>query len=674
MLTIAINRESQAGRRRCSLPRPARYNIILPAVAACTVWIALGSPAEPMAIVSDSPTAGARPTGIIDFLEQTITWYRQLAAEQQVATEPNDVTVVRDNQQIANQVVQLAFEFARAQTVLTARPAGSSQASGESPDSSQYQALARMSATLDQSVKDLQGEIESVKQKLATASGRKKDLETTLAETQSELQLAEARRDAVRSMTEFVGGTSTNGLGATGQRAQIEALARTIPSALAKSGASGENDSAMAAPNLPAPASGTGKAEPSGIWELAADLVTLSRRAHTLDNIVQATDALTQRNSELRAPLVNTLKELVQQGDSLAKQADTADPATLEQEKKQLDAITSQFKQASALALPLSKQGVLLGLYKRSLTDWHGRLQNQRQTELRSLLARLLVLGAMLAIVVGLAELWRRTTFRYVQDARRRYQFLLLRRIVLWFSIAIIIAFAFASELQSVATFAGLLTAGVAFALQSVILSVAGYFFLIGRFGVRVGDRVQIAGVTGEVVEIGLVRLHLMELGSAGADAPSGRVVAFPNSVVFQSTAGLFRQIPGTNFVWHELTLTLSSDSDVAAVEERVQEAMEAGFSDHRQEIERQQRQMERTLPSTSVSGLQPRSRLHHTASGLQVIIRFPVDLARASEIDNRLTRELLKALGREPAIQTAASGPPTVRVTTDLSPGAVPS
>ena len=674
MLMIGIRRLVQSRRGRRGLPRPARYNIILPAVIAFTVWIALGSPAESMAGVSDPPTASARPSGIIDFLEQTIAWYRQLAVEHQLATEPNDVTVVRDNQQIADQVVQLAFEFARAQTVLTGKPAGVNQTAGESPDSSQYQALARMAATLDQNVKDLQGEIESVKQKLATASGRKKDLEMTLAETQSELQLAQARRDAVRSMTEFVGGASTNGLGATGQRAQIEALARTIPSALAKPAAGQENSSAGAGPNQLVSVSGTGKAEPSGIWGLAADFITLSRRAHTLDEVVQATDALTQRNSELRAPLVNTLKGLAQQGDSLAKQADTADPATLEQEKKQLDAITSQFKQASALALPLSKQGVLLGLYKRSLTDWQGRLQNQRQTELRSLLARLLVLGAMLAIVIGLAELWRRTTFRYVQDARRRYQFLLLRRIVLWFSIAMIIAFAFASELQSVATFAGLLTAGVAFALQSVILSVAGYFLLIGRFGIRVGDRVQIAGVTGEVVEIGLVRLHLMELGSTAADAPSGRVVAFPNSVVFQSTTGLFRQIPGTNFVWHELTLTLSSDSDVAAVEERVQEAMQAGFSDHRQEIERQQRQMERTLTSTSVSGLRPRSRLHLTASGLQVTIRFPVDLARASEIDNRLTRELLKALGREPAIQTAGSGPPTVRVTADLSPGAVPS
>jgi len=151
----------------------------------------------------------------------------------------------------------------------------------------------------------------------------------------------------------------------------------------------------------------------------------------------------------------------------------------------------------------------------------------------------------IIAVVFVVGAAWRRAIFRYVQEPRRRYQFLLFRKIVIWIAVGAIIAFTFATELGSVATFAGLLTAGVAVALQNVLLSVAGYFFLIGKYGIRVGDRVQIAGVTGEVVDIGLVRLHLLELGSGGRDAqPSGRVVAFSNSIVFQPTSGVFKQIP----------------------------------------------------------------------------------------------------------------------------------
>jgi small-conductance mechanosensitive channel len=619
--------------------------------------------------VCQSAATAADATNIIQFLNQTIGWYRQLDVERQMATEPNDVMVVNENSQIADQIVRLAFDFARAETESIANQASSNQIESPSADSSQYQPLLQFSGKLDKQVQESKVELESLRRKLEAATGRQRQaLQSEIAETQSELELAEARREALRSMLEFVQGTSTNGLGASGLRAQIEALARYVPATLTKPSTGKESDSSAHEPFNPAPALGTHKPEPSGIWGLAGDLFVLSRKIHTLAEAIQLTDALAQRSKELRTPLVTTLKELSQRGDELAKQADSAEPTLLAQEKKELDALTAKFKQASAAALPLSKEVILLGVYKRSLANWQGTIQRQYAAELRSLLLRLSFLGIILVVVIGVAELWRRTIFRYVQDTRRRYQFLLLRKIVLWFLIAIIVAFAFANELGSVATFAGLLTAGIAVALQNVILSLAGYFFLIGKYGIRAGDRVQIAGVTGEVVDVGLVRLHLMELGSGGAEAPSGRVVAFSNSIVFQPTAGLFKQIPGTNFVWHEITLTLSPDSDYGSVEERLRGAVEAVFSDYRADMERQRRQMQRTFTSTPVGALEPISRLRLTPSGLEVVIRYPVDLQNAAEIDDRVTRELLKAIDREPKLKLIGSGTASLRLRTDLS------
>jgi small-conductance mechanosensitive channel len=641
-------------------------------LGSCTLLLALTlSVIGPASGISQSkPAAASNSPDIIQFLTQAIGWYRQLAVEQQISSEPNDVMIVNNNRQIADQVVQLAFEFARSQVESPGREPAASQAEGQGPASSEYQSLLQLSAKLDKDVQELQGELQSVRQKLETATGRKRqDLQSLLAETQSELNLAVARKNAVQSMAEFVGGASTNGLGATGLRAEIEALARSVPAALSKPSPGNETSSSASEQSAPPSISWTRKSEPSGIWGLTSDLFTLSQKAHSLADSIQMTDALARRSNELRAPLVNTLKDLSQQGDDLAKKADTAGAATLAQEKKQLDALTAQFKQTSALVLPLSKEGILLGVYKRNLADWQNAVTSQYKVEWRILLLRMAFLAVILIAVLGLGQLWRRAILRYVHDVRRRYQFLLLRRIALWFSVAIIIAFAFANELGSIATFAGLLTAGVAVALQNVILSVAGYFFLIGRFGIRVGDRVQIAGVTGEVVDIGLVRLHLMELGSGGAETPSGRVVAFPNSIVFQANAGLFKQIPGTNFDWHEITLTLSSDSDYGTVEQRVRDAADAAFSEYGDEMERQHRQMEQTLTSASVSALRPKTRLRFTPSGLEVAVRFPVDLQHATEIDNRVMRELLKAVRSDPSIKSPGSTPPNITLRTDLSP-----
>ena len=167
----------------------------------------------------------------------------------------------------------------------------------------------------------------------------------------------------------------------------------------------------------------------------------------------------------------------------------------------------------------------------------------------------------------------------YVQEVRRRHQLLLVRRIVVWLVAGLIVVLAFATEASSLATFAGLLTAGIAVAMQSPIVSLVGYFFLIGKYGLRVGDRVQIGTVTGEVIDLGLVRLHLMELGPQYR--PTGRIVAFANSVVFQASGGIFKQIPGVSLAWRELTLTIPGDGDFGAIKQRLTDAAERHTQDY---------------------------------------------------------------------------------------------
>jgi small-conductance mechanosensitive channel len=104
------------------------------------------------------------------------------------------------------------------------------------------------------------------------------------------------------------------------------------------------------------------------------------------------------------------------------------------------------------------------------------------------------------------------------------------------------VSIAFAFDLRSLATFLGIASAGLAVAMQNVILAVIGYFLLVGKLRVRVGDRVQISGVSGEVVEIGLMQFRLRELDSPG-DQPTGRVVSFSNSFLFLTPAtGLFKR------------------------------------------------------------------------------------------------------------------------------------
>ncbi len=609
-----------------------------------------------------SPAASKVPDAqdLVSYVKQTIAWYRQVNSEPQLATEPGDLVFLNDSRSLGDQIARLSVEFAKAEAPLvnTGSAAATAPAQDQGGGPSRYQALVVSTAKADHQVQQSRAQLDSLKAKLAGATGAKRrSLEAAVSETESELELAQTRRDALRRMVEFISGATGRSGDAAGLQSQIEELERALPP-VAKAESSG---SPTAASSVPA------RVEPSGILALITDLRALARKRAALDEGIRLTDALADGAKVFRTPMVAELKRLAGEGDALTNEPDSDDPGVLAQQKEALDFVTTQFKQLANTLLPLGKQRILLDLYKNNLVNWRHTVQGEYSAELRSLLLRLAVLGMVLAAVVGASELWRRAILRYVHDAKRRHQFMLLRRILLWVVIVTVVAFAFATELGSLATFAGLLTAGIAVALQNVILSIAGYFFLIGSRGVRVGDRVQISGITGEVVDIGLVRLHLMELANSGAAAqPTGRVVVFSNSVVFQPTGGFFKQIPGTNFIWHEIKLTLAADSDYRAVEQRLMGAVETVFAEYRENMEHQRQRMERALTSVAVNTLRPQSRLCLTQSGLDVVIRYPLELEKAAEVDDRITREVLDAIERRPKLRLVGSGTPNIQPVTE--------
>jgi small-conductance mechanosensitive channel len=603
--------------------------------------------------------ATARPEDVIAFVNQTIVWYRQLANQQQLVSQPSDAVFLNDDRQIAEQVVRLSFDFARTQAQLLAGQAsGNAAQNQEQANSSQRERLVNLVNKSNDEINHVQSELDSLKQQLATASGKKRKLlESSIAETEDELELLKARRDTIQNFLQFATGLSAGSSGPKSLQFQIEELARTVP------GASGESKQASAANSAPVgpvtpvavATSGDRKDNSSGIFSLIGDVLEFRRKLRLLDDSVALTDSLAQSAATLRAPLVTHIREYTQRSDELAGQPPSDDPIVLARQRSELQGLTGRYKQLSAVILPLGKQNMLLDVYKRNLANWRNVVQSQYSQSLKDLLLRLGILVAVLFLIFAASEIWRRGTFRYVQDVRRRHQFLILRRIIVLPLVAIIIVVAFASGLGSITTFAGLLTAGLAVALQNLILSIVGYFFLIGKYGVRVGDRIQVSGITGDVIDIGLVRLHLVEVTGAAGTKPSGRVVALSNNVVFQPD-GIFKQIPGTNFIWHEVSLTLTPESDYRAVEERMLQAVNKVFSGYRDQIESQRRIMERAITGLSVDAMQPECRLHLTQNGTQIIVRYPVEMESAVEIDDRITREILDATGRKPEVSEATT------------------
>jgi small-conductance mechanosensitive channel len=371
---------------------------------------------------------------------------------------------------------------------------------------------------------------------------------------------------------------------------------------------------------------------------------------------IKETSDLQDEIEKVRTPLVDQVRSVV--GDDLSISTST-DPAQLSAQRDALESDTNRFKQLATVLVPLGEQALTVDSAMSTLDDWRNALESRMASVARYLAIRLGIVLGWIAIVLIVSDVWRRATFRYLHDLRRRRQFLVLRRVVVAIALTLVAIFGLVSEIGSIATYIGFVTAGIAVALQNVILAVVAYFFLIGRYGVRIGDRITMAGVTGRVVDISLVRIYLMELAGADLHA-TGRMVVLSNAVLFQPTA-LFKQIPGADFVWHTVTLTIAATADVSEAHKRLGSAAEEVYAKYRPAIERQHAMVQRFI-DFDASSPQPEVRLRLTENGLECSVRYPVELDQAALIDQQMLKALRDALEHDSQFKLVSTGAVVLR------------
>jgi len=192
-------------------------------------------------------------------------------------------------------------------------------------------------------------------------------------------------------------------------------------------------------------------------------------------------------------------------------------------------------------------------------------------------------------------------------------------------------------------TVLGLAGAGLTVALKDFIVGFFGWFVLMGRNGIRVGDWVEIEGVGGEVVEVGLLRTVLLETGNwTDAGHPTGRKVAFVNS--FAIEGHYFNFSTSGQWLWDELRLAIPADRDpyplIQEIRDVVTRETEAGFRQAKDEWQR----VTRHYGVKSFSA-EPAIDVQPTGSGVQVVVRYIVRAQERHEIRSKLNHALVELL-----------------------------
>ena len=149
---------------------------------------------------------------------------------------------------------------------------------------------------------------------------------------------------------------------------------------------------------------------------------------------------------------------------------------------------------------------------------------------------------------------FRRSLSQFIPDADIRYRVRKVITFVSYLVIALFLTIVFNDRLGQLTIVLGVVGAGIAFALQEVIASFAGWLAISSGQFYKPGDRVQLGGIMGDVIDISILRTTVIEIGAWGkADQYNGRIVRIANSFVFKEL--VFNYSANFAFVWDEITI-----------------------------------------------------------------------------------------------------------------------
>ncbi len=256
------------------------------------------------------------------------------------------------------------------------------------------------------------------------------------------------------------------------------------------------------------------------------------------------------------------------------------------------------------------------------------------------------IVGRIVAVVVGfliiqtLMRFLTHTIDARVRGTSARYQVRRIITIVGYISFVIFITLVFSDQLSSLTVALGVAGAGIAFALQEVIASIAGWFAISFAGFYRIGDRVQLGGIKGDVIDITILRTTLMEIGEwVNADQYNGRIVRIANSFVFKEP--VFNYSGDFPFLWDEIVLPIKYGCDHNLAREILQRVIDSEIGEYTQKASKEWKKMIKKYLVEEAS-VDPAINLALNDNWMEFTVRYIVDYKMRRSTKDRLFTHIL--------------------------------
>jgi small-conductance mechanosensitive channel len=354
----------------------------------------------------------------------------------------------------------------------------------------------------------------------------------------------------------------------------------------------------------------------------------LARNHDALEQRVQAAQSQKRNLAEQAASLLESGKTTGTDSKHMAAQAvDSLRSLSVDQkELAGLDERIQDFQQLSA-----------------NYSQWSSLVDTRARAFLHLIIKSGLWIVLIVLLVFLLDRLADQLFTRFVSDRRQLHTLRAVARFAMQAVAVLVILFLIFGPPTQLSTILGLAGAGLTVALKDFVVSFFGWFVLMGRNGIRVGDWVEINGVGGEVVEIGLLRTVLLEAGNwTETGHPTGRQIAFLNS--FAVEGNYFNFSTSGQWLWDQLQVFIPSGEDLYPTMEKIQAVVEKETADDTktagQEWERVTRRYGmKAFPAAPAINMRPGSQ------GVDIVVRYITRASERYDMRTRLNRAVVKVL-----------------------------
>jgi len=385
--------------------------------------------------------------------------------------------------------------------------------------------------------------------------------------------------------------------------------------------------------------------------QTAKGYATLSRRTTAWFDQRSRMDSIAQAQSKADADA----KSLTTQQAAIAARLNGAD--TADAQNTPVKSRTAHLAQLHTLSQihsilddRIQTQAQLSAIYGR----WHDQVQRQRQIVIHLILQSIAAIAFLLLCSALINAIVNKLIDRIKTDRRTLHTLHTITSLTIQIVTVLLVILAVFGVPSQMPTILGLVTAGLTVVFQDFILAFFGWFVLMGKGGVRVGDWVEINGIGGEIVEVGLFRTTLLETGNWTDNGhPTGRHTNFMNG--FAIRGQYFNFSTSGQWLWDEIQVNIPSGPHTYKIIDAIHDAVQSETEKSTQLAIAEWKRGSRTHDLSQFSA-EPAVDLRPASSGIDLIVRYVVRASDRFSMRNRLYQtviELMQKSEEQAALET---------------------